>query len=80
MNILLDVADLYIKHDDFQHGDECYGYILRDNQIKDYIYYRFAAVYENIDLNKAKALANESLQFVDERYTYYSNIMEILNK
>lgn len=80
LNILLDVADLYIKHGDFQHGDECYGYILRDNQIKDYIYYRFAAVYEDIDLNKAKALANESLQFVDERFTYYSNIMTILNK
>ena len=27
LNILLDVADLYIKHGDFQHGDECYGYI-----------------------------------------------------
>ena len=25
LNILLDVADLYIKHGDFGHGDECYG-------------------------------------------------------
>ncbi|MFR6362660.1 neurofilament protein [Amedibacterium intestinale] len=78
LNILLDVADLYIKHGDFQHGDECYGYILRDNQIKDYIYYRFASVYEPIDLNKAKSLAYESLQFVDGRYTYYQNIMDII--
>lgn len=80
LNILLDVADLYIKHGDFGHGDECYGYILRDNQIKDYIYYRFASVYESIDFNKAKALAYESLQYVDGRYTYYQNIMDIINK
>ncbi len=80
LNILLDVADLYIKHGDFGHGDACYGYILRDNQIKDYIYYRFASVYEGIDFNKAKALAYESLQYVDGRYTYYQNIMDIINK
>lgn len=80
LNILLDVADLYIKHGDFGHGDECYGYILRDNQIKDYIYYRFASVYEDIDFNKAKALAYESLQYVDGRYTYYQYIMDIINK
>lgn len=79
LGILLDVADLYIKHGDFQHGDECYGYILRDNQIKDYIYYRFASVYKSIDLNKAKSLAYESLQYVDGRYTYYQNIMDIIN-
>lgn len=80
LRILLDVADLYIKHGDFQHGDECYGYILRDNQIKDYIYYRFASVYESIDINKAKSLAYESLQYVDGRYTYYQNIMDIIHK
>ena len=80
LRVLIDVADLYIKHGDFQHGDVCYGYILRDNQIKDYIYYRFANVYEDIDFNKAKALAYESLQFVDGRYTYYQNIMDIINK
>lgn len=80
LNILVDCADLYIKHGDFQHGDENYGYILRDNQIKDYIYYRFASVYETIDINKAKALAYESLECVDERFVYYKNIMEIINK
>ncbi|RHU07501.1 MULTISPECIES: neurofilament protein [Erysipelotrichaceae] len=80
LRVLIDVADLYIKHGDFQHGDVCYGYILRDNQIKDYIYYRFAHVYEDIDFNKAKALAYESLQVVDGRYTYYQNIMDIINK
>ena len=80
LRILLDVADLYIKHGDYQHGDECYGYILRDNQIKDYIYYRFVSVYEPIDFNKAKSLAYESLQYVDGRYTYYQNIMDVINK
>lgn len=80
LKTLIDVADLYIKHGDFQHGDVCYGYILRDNQIKDYIYYRFAHVYEDIDFNKAKALAYESLQYVDGRFTYHQNIMDIINK
>lgn len=80
LGLLIDCADLYIKHGDFQHGDENYGYILRDNQIKDYIYYRFASVYEDIDFNKAKSLAYESLQYVDGRYTYYQNIMDIINK
>ena len=58
LRILMDVADLYIKHGD----------------------YRFASVYEDIDFNKAKALAYESLQYVDGRYTYYQNIMDIINK
>ncbi|MEG0710028.1 MAG: neurofilament protein [Longicatena sp.] len=79
LELLIDCADLYIKHGDFLHGDECYGYILRDNQIKDYIYYRFAAVYKDIDINKAKSIAYEALQYVDERFTYYKNIMEIIN-
>lgn len=79
MRIQIDVADLYIKHGDYQHGDEMYGYILRDNQIKDYIYYRFAAVYNDIDHNKAKAIAYGALQYVDERYTYHANIMEIIH-
>ena len=80
LNVLIDVADLYIKHGDFQHGDTCYGYILRDNQIKDYIYYRFAHIYEDFDMNKAKALAYESMQYVDGRFMYYDNLMEIINK
>lgn len=80
LRVLIDVADLYIKHGDQQHGDVCYGYILRDNQIKDYIYYRFASVYENVDMDKAKRLAHEALQFVDDRFMYFTNIIEIINK
>lgn len=79
LRIQIDVADLYILHGDFQHGDELYGYILRDNQIKDFIYYRYASVYKDIDYNKAKSIAYSSLQYVDDRYTYYPNIMEIIN-
>lgn len=75
LRIQLDVADLYIKH-----GDACYGYILRDNQIKDYIYYRYASVYESIDINRAKEIAYGSMQYVDERYTYYPQLAEIINK
>ena len=80
LRIQLDVADLYIKHGDFGQGDACYGYILRDNQIKDYIYYRYASVYESIDINRAKEIAYGSMQYVDERYTYYSQLAEIINK
>lgn len=78
--IQIDVADLYIKHGDYQLGDELYGYILRDNQIKDYIYYRYASVYKDIDYNKAKSIAYSSFQYVDDRYTYYPNILEIANQ
>ena len=78
--IQIDVADLYIKHGDYQLGDEMYGYILSDNQIKDYIYYRYASVYKDIDFNKAKSIAYSSFQYVDDRYTYYPNILEIANQ
>ncbi len=78
LRVQIDVADLYIKHGDYQHGDEIYSYILRDNQIKDFIYYRYASVYKDIDYNKAKSIAYNSLQVVDDRYTYYPNIMEII--
>ncbi len=78
--IMMDVADLYILHGDYGLGDADYGYILRENQIKDYIYYRYASVYETIDFDKAKQIASSALQFVDDRYTYYPNIIAILEK
>lgn len=79
LNLLLDCADLYVKHGDYYHGDEAYQYILRENKIKDYIYYRYAFVYEPIDKNKAKAIAYDALHFVDERFMYYPNIMNVIN-
>ena len=78
--LMMDVADLYILHEDYGHGDADYGYLIRENQIKDYVYYRFAHVYEDIDLDKAKGIAYESLQYVDGRYDYYQPIIDILNR
>lgn len=78
--IQLDCADLYIRHGDRDRGNAGYDYLLRENQIKDYIYYRFAHVYEDIDMGMAKSIAQSSLQYVDDRYVYYPNIIEILNK
>ena len=75
---MMDVADLYIKHGDYALGDANYGYILRENQIKDYIYYRFAHVYQDLDHEKSRAIASDSLQYVDDRYTYYADIQKIL--
>lgn len=75
---MMDVADLYIEHGDYGLGDANYAYILRENQIKDYIYYRYAKAYEHIDYEKSRAIANEALQFVDNRYTYYPNIRQLL--
>lgn len=77
---LMDVADLYIKHGDYGLGDANYNYVLRENQIKDMIYYRFANVYVDIDLDKAKAIANSAFQYVDDRYDYYPKLIEILEK
>lgn len=77
---LMDIADLYIKHGDYGQGDANYNYVLRENQIKDMIYYRFANVYVDIDLDKAKAIANSAFQYVDDRYDYYPKLIEILEK
>ena len=76
--IMMDVADLYILHGDYGLGDADYTYILRENQIKDYIYYRYASIYEGVDKDKAKQIANQALQFVDDRFTYYPNIIAVL--
>ena len=76
--IMMDVADLYILHGDYGLGDADYAYILRENQIKDYIYYRYASIYEGVDRDKAKQIANQALQFVDDRFTYYPNIIAVL--
>ena len=76
--IMMDVADLYILHGDYGLGDVDYAYILRENQIKDYIYYRYASIYEGVDKDKAKQIANQALQFVDDRFTYYPNIIAVL--
>ena len=75
--IMMDVADLYILHGDYGLGDADYGF-LRENQIKDYIYYRYASIYEGVDKDKAKQIANQALQFVDDRFTYYPNIIAVL--
>lgn len=75
---MMDVADLYIEHGDYGLGDANYGYIIRENQIKDYIYYRYANVYVDIDREKARSIVQSALQYVDSRYTYYPNIMSIL--
>lgn len=76
---MMDVADLYIIHGDYGKGDADYNYVLRENQLKDQIYFRFANVYRPIDINKAKSIASSSLQYVDGRYDYYPKIMEILH-
>ncbi|MCI8272031.1 MAG: neurofilament protein [Erysipelotrichaceae bacterium] len=78
--IQLDCADLYILHGDRGRGNAGYDYLLRENQIKDYIYYRFAHVYEHIDPDMAKAIAQAALGVVDDRYVYYKDIAEIQNR
>lgn len=77
--IQLDCADLYIRHGDRERGNAGYDYLLRENHIKDYIYYRFAKVYENIDIEMAKSIAQSAMQYVDDRYLYYPNLIEIMN-
>ena len=77
---LMDIADLYIKHGDYQNGNSGYGYVLRENQLKDQIYYRFAHVYEPFDLQRAKNIAQDALRVIDGRYDYYPKILEILQK
>lgn len=75
---MMDVADLLILHGDYGLGDANYRYIIRENDLKDMIYFRFANVYKNIDRDKARAIASEALQWVDGRFDYYPAIIEIL--
>ena len=41
-------------------------------------YVRYASIYEGVDKDKAKQIANQALQFVDDRFTYYPNIIAVL--
>lgn len=78
--VLMDIADLYIKHGDYQRGNNDYGYVLRENQIKDQIYYRYASVYEPFDPQRAKNIAQDALRVIDSRYEYHQKIVDILDK
>ena len=73
------MAVLFIKHGDYGQGDADYNYVIRENDIKDYIFFRFANVYRPIDLQKAKSIAGSALRYVDGRYDFYPMIMEIIN-
>ena len=75
---MMDVADLLIVHGDYGLGDANYRYIIRENALKDMIYFRFANIYRDIDRDKAREIANEALQWVDGRYDYYPAIIDIL--
>ncbi len=77
---LMDIADLYIKHGDYARGNDGYSYVLRENQLKDQIYYRFASVYESFDLQRAKGIVRDALRVIDGRYDYYPKLIEILEK
>lgn len=77
---LMDLADLYILHGDYNKGNEGYAYVLRENQIKDQIYYRFANVYVPFDLQRAKGIVRDALRVIDGRYDYYNRLIDILNK
>lgn len=74
----MDIADLYIRHQDYQRGDVNYGYLLRENGIRDKVYARFVGVYEDIDLNKAKGLAYEATRYTGEDSPHYAYLHKIL--
>lgn len=78
--VQMDCADLFILHGDEGRGDYEYGYVLRENQIKDYIYYRFANIYVDRNLEKAKAIAVSAFACVDERYQYFDDLVAITKK
>lgn len=77
---LMDIADLYILHGDYTRGNDGYAYVLRENQLKDQIYFRFANVYADFDLQRAKGIARDALRVIDGRYDFYSNLIDILNR
>lgn len=76
----IDVADLQVTHHFYAKGDSTFEYLLRENEIKDYIYYRYANAYVQSNLDKAKWIANRAFTCVDERYVYFPKLIEIVNK
>lgn len=74
----MDIADQYIRHQDYQRGDVNYGYLLRENGIRDKVYSRFVRVYENIDHDKAKGLAHEASRFTSVDSPHYAYIHKIM--
>lgn len=72
------IAQLYIKHDHTKRGDEDFEYLLRENKIKDYIFFRYVEAYVGKDLDKAKAIGYRALNYIDDRYVYYQNIKNVL--
>ncbi len=76
----IDLADIQIAHGFYSKGDSTFEYLLRENEIKDYIYYRYAHAYVDINLDKAKWIANRAFAVVDKRYVYYPLLVEIANR
>lgn len=75
---MMDIADLYILHGDYNRGNADYGYVLRENDLKDQIYYRYANIYRGFDIQRARSIAQDALNIIDGRYEYYPKIIEIL--
>ncbi len=76
----IDLADIQIAHGYYHRGDTTFEYLLRENEIKDYIYYRYAHAYVDIDIEKAKWIAQRAFAVVDKRYVYYPLLVEIANR
>lgn len=76
----IDLADIQIAHGFYNKGDSSFEYLLRENEIKDYIYYRYAHAYVDVNLDKAKWIANRAFTVVDKRYVYYPLLVEIANR
>lgn len=76
----IDLADIQIAHGFYNKGDSSFEYLLRENEIKDYIYYRYAHAYVDVNVDKAKWIANRAFTVVDKRYVYYPLLVEIANR
>ena len=75
---MMDVADLHIWHGNDNDGDKIYLYLLRETVIKDYIYYRYAFAYSDYDPEKARTIAKEAMQHIDDKFFFYDAIVNIL--
>lgn len=77
-NVMMSLADLYAHHSQLDKAHQLYRYLLRDNDLVDYIYLRYASLFASLsEKETAQALAQEGLRYVDERFLYYPELVKL---
>ena len=76
--LLMNIADLYIAHGDYDKGDNYYRYILREEHGNLDVYLNWSKGYLTIDEEKSRSIAHEAIELMEENSPQYSDFLDIL--